>query len=123
MVVFGNASVILNELWIVNRRAITKAGKETSAQTLQGVGRGLAQAKSGSLTSPAPKNSKNTASISAGPFAFSDDDDAPTTASEKGGKQAKTTASSGAATKGGESAPVAHLYSKCIPRITRACVG
>ncbi|CAM6113881.1 unnamed protein product [Calypogeia fissa] len=77
------------------KRAITKAGKETSAQTLQGVGRGLAQAKSGSLTSPASKNTKNTASISAGPFAFSDDDDGP--GNEKGGEKAKTTSGEPAA--------------------------
>ncbi|KAL2634564.1 hypothetical protein R1flu_006043 [Riccia fluitans] len=57
------------------KRATTpKGGKESSSYTLQGVGRGLAQAKSGSLSTPVAKSAKKSAFISAGPFGFSDDD-------------------------------------------------
>ncbi|BBN05523.1 sister chromatid cohesion protein PDS5 [Marchantia polymorpha subsp. ruderalis] len=72
------------------KRATTpKGGKDSGAHSLQGVGRGLAQAKSGSLSSPTAKNSKRSASISAGPFAFSDEDLEEPANEKGGGKQAK----------------------------------
>ncbi|KAL3693850.1 hypothetical protein R1sor_007501 [Riccia sorocarpa] len=73
------------------KRATTpKGGKESSSYTLQGVGRGLAQAKSGSLSTPVAKNARKSASISAGPFGFSDEDLAETPTEKSVGKQLKS---------------------------------